>query len=295
MKMIATTVLLFAVLIAPMSLHAASTEALYRTTLLELIDVLREQIRVLTSTLEERQSRATVSIPTPRQSIASVNDISHSQFYDGEYRALYATKGTDLIPLGATKLQSLHAQLWNRFVALMGADFVAEQMQEFRVYSSQTSEYDAFAERDPVRGNWILGVNTYDLNLSRASVAREMDRLFLHEIGHIILDEDRDILESFIATYWGSSEHEHASRVALMEYGPLRDDVIANYYETHIYNFVSEYAATSALEDAVESFVVFVTKGYQQGNYERDDKVNFFFNYPELVEMRANIQEILAL
>ena len=63
-------------------------------------------------------------------------------------------------------------------------------------------------------------------------------------------------------------------------------------YESRPTEFVSDYAATNPGEDIAESFSFFVAEGARRtGTTLADQKVNLFYDYPELVEMRRVIRE----
>jgi hypothetical protein len=64
------------------------------------------------------------------------------------------------------------------------------------------------------------------------------------------------------------------------------------YQETR---FVSEYASTNEVEDLAESFASFVLeKGKQPSGLLKHEKVNFFYDFNELVQIRADMRSVLA-
>ena len=73
-------------------------------------------------------------------------------------------------------------------------------------------------------------------------------------------------------------EDEEAYTAALDEFYADRAD-----------DFVSDYAATAPAEDIAESFATFVLKPTPSGDTVADQKVAFFYDYPELVKLRAEI------
>jgi hypothetical protein len=62
-----------------------------------------------------------------------------------------------------------------------------------------------------------------------------------------------------------------------------------NFYISHRDRFVDDYATTHPTEDIAESFAYFVFSPRQSGNSIRDQKVAFFYDYPELVTLREKI------
>ena len=62
-----------------------------------------------------------------------------------------------------------------------------------------------------------------------------------------------------------------------------------NFYLTHQDQFVDDYSTTHPTEDIAESFTYFVFSPRLEGTDIKDQKVLFFYEYPELVELRQSI------
>ncbi len=62
-----------------------------------------------------------------------------------------------------------------------------------------------------------------------------------------------------------------------------------NFYLAHQDQFVDDYATTHPTEDIAEAFTYFVFSPKPMGNSIKEQKIAFFYEYPELVELRANI------
>jgi len=63
------------------------------------------------------------------------------------------------------------------------------------------------------------------------------------------------------------------------------------FYEDHPEVFITEYAATDTDEDIAESFAHFVLTDKPQSNKIMDQKILFFYDYPELLNMRNTIRK----
>ena len=61
-------------------------------------------------------------------------------------------------------------------------------------------------------------------------------------------------------------------------------------YSEHPEYFVDEYASSSPFEDIAETFMVFVTSAKPTGNTLAEQKVSFFYSYPELLRVRSYIR-----
>lgn len=58
--------------------------------------------------------------------------------------------------------------------------------------------------------------------------------------------------------------------------------------------FVTDYAAENIGEDIAESFTAFILRPRPEGSTVADQKVLFFYEYPELVTMRADMRKALS-
>jgi len=66
-----------------------------------------------------------------------------------------------------------------------------------------------------------------------------------------------------------------------------------DFYSKHETGFVTDYAASDAHEDIAESWTAFVLKEKPDPNTIQDKKILFFYDYPELVEVRDYIRNNL--
>lgn len=259
----------------PATGFAADAETARIAAMRTLIAVLNEQILLLTEKLEAQEAASVLAMPRAR----TIDDLKVSSFYDGEYTTLYETSGTMLSPIGRQNVRPLDQTIWDRFVALTGVRYAEVNVQEFRIFADRDSPYDAFADLDEVTGKWILGFNTYDIDFTEPSVWDDIDPVLIHEYGHMLIDADQDLFNAFVSQFWSGSRYYEDDGYSERER-----------FEAFPHSFVTEYAATSPLEDCVESFVAFAYEAGMSGYLERDTKRNFFFGYPTLIARRATIQ-----
>ncbi len=297
MKKILITVVVALLILQPAVTIAASTLPSDKGALYKLISVLKKEITALEKLLaHQKRANKTANVEASNKylHIPSRNEIEPSQFYHGRYEALYVVDSQgDLISIESTKIEHLHEYLWNRFVALGGESYIRSLVGEFRVYSNKNAPYDAFVERLEGEDTWILGINTYGLDLTGLNAARDMDELLIHELGHIILDENKSIFESFKDEFWGTEDRAHEARLARMQDEARKVDAAAVYAEDHADDFVSDYAAVNSLEDSVESFAHFVLYGDAEEGTEMAEKIGFFYRYADFVSLRARILRAL--
>ncbi|MGM9986827.1 MAG: hypothetical protein ACI35O_06290 [Bacillaceae bacterium] len=62
------------------------------------------------------------------------------------------------------------------------------------------------------------------------------------------------------------------------------------FYERHKDSFVNEYASTDPVEDLAETFSYFVLKDKPTSNDIKDEKIKFFYEYKELVQLRDELR-----
>jgi hypothetical protein len=72
-----------------------------------------------------------------------------------------------------------------------------------------------------------------------------------------------------------------------------RDDAKEDFYYEYQDQFVSDYAATNVTEDFAESWATFVLDDLPEIDQIKDQKVLFFYDYPELEQIRQEILENL--
>ena len=74
-------------------------------------------------------------------------------------------------------------------------------------------------------------------------------------------------------------------------YDQFYSDGKAREFYTYPEDYVSEYAGTAGMfEDIAESFMQFVVSDRQEGDTLAAEKVNFFYDYPELIKVRDYIR-----
>jgi hypothetical protein len=115
---------------------------------------------------------------------------------------------------------------------------------------------------------------------SRAADEALCDTLFLDEG---CANEDSYIYQ-FYLEFWADIEDDHASYYDGYEY----------YYDGHETDFITEYAATNAVEDLAETFSYFVF--YDQPSDDStlaNEKILFLYEFEELLALRSIIRQHL--
>ena len=94
-------------------------------------------------------------------------------------------------------------------------------------------------------------------------------------------------LAQFIEQFWTESDREDAYDAFL---AGDEEDFAYTIFTDRPAEFVTEYAATDPVEDAAESFMFFVLQPNTVSGTTANQKVEFFGQFPELVELRKYMQ-----
>jgi hypothetical protein len=65
--------------------------------------------------------------------------------------------------------------------------------------------------------------------------------------------------------------------------------LMSRFYENHRESFITWYASTNPVEDIAESWTYFILSPKPKPTFEASRKVLFFYDFPELVELRYQI------
>ncbi len=92
----------------------------------------------------------------------------------------------------------------------------------------------------------------------------------------------------FFDEFWADTYNEWLD-IEMIEDDDAYYDALDEFYLGRDDEFVTEYAMTNPGEDIAESWAVFVTYPKPAGNTIGENKVLFFYQFPELVELRREI------
>ena len=96
---------------------------------------------------------------------------------------------------------------------------------------------------------------------------------------------DASYINLFYQKFWLDVKSSHKWYFEFDNADKFLDDN-ERFYQTHKKQFVTNYAATNPDEDFAESFTAFVLKEKPTTSTIADQKIQFFYDFPELVEMR---------
>ncbi len=199
-------------------------------------------------------------------------------------------------------------EFWSFFTELIpsNARTVMKELELFADEEDGTAAYVA-----PLSDNdlsmWEMGHNL-DFVWDRVGNMDQGETAYtsIHEVAHLLTLDNRQIqvtngacdnfftgegcsnsdsyINAFFSQFWTDIYGENQS------IGQDDFDGLFAFYERYRDRFVSEYAATNPGEDIAESFTLFVLTETVSGSSISSQKVSFFYDYPELVQLRTEIR-----
>ena len=214
---------------------------------------------------------------------------------------------------GYQKDTAAHLRIWNYFRAILPPE-QRVWISSFQIFSDGDENILAYVRPLPNSDKWILAADILD-----STDPLYMTETLIHEFGHLLtLNADQvpqsddfvftgeqntaacpstfaswqgcsnpdSYMNQFYQRYWKTIYKEWFENVALPSGGRLNFNLVGNFYERYRDRFVSPYAASQPVEDITETFSFFVLNPKPRGDSIADQKILFFYEYPELVSLR---------
>ncbi len=221
-----------------------------------------------------------------------------------------------------------HLRIWNFYVAVIPAE-LRKLVNEFIIYTDGP-EGDSAAWVNPSdtdEGYWQVGFDLLD-----SDYPPFLAETLVHETAHVLtlntaqLPDDEDhyyyyderkqiffgceqyvvngscslpnsYLNLFYQRFWKDSYAEWWEVNQEAQETKTSDEyfeVMERFYDKHNDWFINSYAATDMEEDIAESFTFFALNPKPSGNSIYEQKVAFYYDFPELVEYRRQMIEGLC-
>lgn len=231
--------------------------------------------------------------------------------------ATYAVNGNDITLVTDFESNSTfyadqtnHQELWDFFTNLIPLSARGEFV-EYELFADPDDDTEAYVSPvDPSDlSQWEVGYNmttvwSSTLEFQQSRVAYNS----IHEYAHVMTLNNTQVtvggtedncanffpgegcstassyINQFFTNYWTDIYDESQS------FDVDDDDAFFAFYDKYADRFVTEYASTNPGEDIAESFTEFVLFDAPTGDQMKDDKVRFFYNYQELVDLRDAIR-----
>ena len=203
--------------------------------------------------------------------------------------------------LGGKRVKPKHRRIWDRFIALIPID-ERTHLRKFAVFRGGFGGAYVTPVGNPKK--WKLGV-AQGLNNSR-----DLDFVLVHEFGHLLTlksgqvppgsakqgcatyfpGEGCALAESYLAQYVSEFWQSNGRLAEWKRETKSGRRGVGQFYREYRDEFVTSYAPTHPAEDIAESFAAFIVANSPTGATVADEKRRFFGRFPELVELRNEIQ-----
>jgi hypothetical protein len=193
-----------------------------------------------------------------------------------------------------------HKELWEFYTKLIPAER-RTIIGEFVIFSDGAYNVIGAVDEASTPGKWTLEMDAIDsLDVGMLSTT------LVHEFAHMLTLDDTQIddtastcadyqtidgcskkdsyINDFYNAFWADIYDEWSATV--MPGGEVNEDEVVNFYDKYPDQFVSDYAPTGPEEDIAESWIYFVFSEKPAGDTIAEQKILFFYNYPELVSLR---------
>lgn len=277
----------------------------------QAIDNNSNQITIIKIALELKQILDQTNIDIPLSKIDRGDNFKNEEFlavYKVDDLGLFLEKGKD----------DLHdMELWKIFLDSTDNDVIQKYLKYFAIYDDLDSNILGYVENSSSSKYWLLAINIADLEVNTRKGKDQVFKLMVHEFAHILsFNEDQieniperqcttfyihescprsdSYYQKFVEEFWDENDRKFSKSLLRKELN--QDEVqekIFEFYDLNADEFVSEYAATSEAEDFAESFSVFILNQPKISSKIKDKKPLFFYNFPELVELREDVRRNL--
>ncbi len=234
-------------------------------------------------------------------------DTFDSFYEDGDYNGDYNKE----VPITDENSEARTEAVKNLLSNLIPADKL-KRIQRVEEFSDGKEETLAYVEMTDNSGkNWKLAYDPADVNLSdKKANKRDILRTLVHEYAHIeslndtqidhgiykpesgniVLDEgtakEKSYINQFANKFWTKK----------MLKKQIEDPSQGEGYELYDNNpedFVSVYASTNVAEDFAESFTAFILRDKMTDGSIASKKIEFFYDFPELLELRNHMRKTI--
>jgi len=217
--------------------------------------------------------------------------------------------------------RSTHEAIWNYFVAIIPPE-QRNMLSEFSIFTDGKGNYlAAVAQTSNDPKHWILQADILD-----SASYYNLTYTLIHEQGHLLTltadqtppdlavfnnPDDQDIydreastcpqyftgegcsspdsyINEFFNRFW-TDFYEEWQAIDLEEDEDVYYEKLDEFYRTYKDQFLTDYAPTNPAEDIAESWAFFVLSPKPELKSIADEKILFFYEYPELVQIRQNI------
>lgn len=219
------------------------------------------------------------------------------------------------------KDRAAHEAIWNYFAAIIPAD-EREFVSGFSIFTDgEGNHLAAVGQTSFAPSQWMLQVDIVD-----STSYYDLTYTLIHEEGHLVTLNAEQVspseavfdnpdnetiyeqevsacsqyfpgegcstpdsyINEFFNRFW-INLYDEWQQIDSEEDEDNRYIMLEDFYKTYQDQFLTDYAPTSPAEDIAESWAFFVLSPKPQMNSIANEKILFFYEYPELVQLRTQI------
>ncbi len=212
-------------------------------------------------------------------------------------------------------------ETWIKIKTILPEKYMAQYVKELEIFTDGADGTLAGVKpTDESNESWSYGIDPADLPEGDWQNKEDFLHTLLHEFGHILTlnntqvepseldfqeDEARYLtneglakidsyVNQFVQQFWYQDD-------LLFEWDKIQKtrnldkklDQLYDFYKNHKTKFYTDYAAESPEEDIAESWYYFVLLDKPEGRLIKNQKLLFFYKFPELVLLRTEIRSAI--
>lgn len=212
---------------------------------------------------------------------------------------------------------------WTFFNNLVSSKLVNEYLIGLKLQSDGLDgDLAGITPVNDLNTKWEIEIDTLDFKITNNDSLGtvELTHTLIHEFGHlltlnpeqVIITNDKyqddkhgyltqegyakpiSYLGLFIQEFWKDKILEEWDGIQSVKLPNRKDKLLYDFYLANKKDFVSDYAAESPEEDIAESWTFFILSEKPLNQIGKYSKVNFFYQFPELVSIRMEIRNQLT-
>ena len=249
----------------------------------------------------------------------SINTIAQNEI------GVWEIKEGTLITNDSLSYSSMAQDYFNTINNTLPKDLIDKYVVSLRLFTDgKDGDLGGLNQMNESVDSWQFDLDTADVNIYSKDSIEILDytHTLIHEYGHLltlnpsqieltddmIQDDNKGYLTSegyalkdsylgiFVKQFWDDELLLEWDNIDNKKNENKRVKLLYEFYLSHRDNFVTDYAAESPEEDIAEAWTFFVLSDKPDTNTVKNQKVIFFYQFPELVEygqkIRLNIKSI---
>ncbi|MDG1805806.1 putative zinc-binding metallopeptidase [Flavicella sp.] len=213
---------------------------------------------------------------------------------------------------------------WNVITNMLPKHLINTYIVSLRLFTDgEEEDLGGLNQLDNSVVRWLFDLDIEDANINSKDESEIIDysHTIIHEFGHLLTlnstqieltddlfqDENKGYLTSegyakkesylglFVREFWSIDRLIEWDKIDSKKNSNRKAKKLLDFYFQYENEFVTDYAAEAPEEDIAESWTYFVLCDAPSKGVIKNDKILFFYNFPELVEYRNYIRQHLKI